>query len=80
MKLSIQNFNIAFGAKYNAYVVEANEELSLIGGDLINMVAGSSGLYDWDAPEFDDYSAICDLIENFENQNHEKQAYSMWFD
>ena len=79
MKLSINNFNISFGLKENAYIVNDGDELLLIGGDLINMIAGSSDLDDWDEPEYDDYSAICDLIENFKNQNREKQAYSMWF-
>ncbi|GEM_PF-4771535 len=80
MKLKSENFNIVYGTKNNAYVVAENEKLILIGWDLINQIAGQSGLDDWDFPEDGDYDAICDVINSFDENNFENQPISMWFD
>lgn len=80
MKLKAENFNIVYGTKNNAYVVAENEKLVCIGGDLIDQIAGQSGLDDWDSPEDGDYDAICDVISSFLENNHEDSPISMWFD
>lgn len=80
MKLKAEYFHIVYGTKDNVFVVAEDEKLLCIGGDLIDQIAGQSGLEDWDAPEDGDYDAILDVIISFDENNHEKQAISMWFE